>query len=118
MAPSIPRLITPASLGQRLPQRGQQGGGDPDRAGREGDEEVVIHLSKTFRRCAALRRRPDNSTTMMMTASIKYPRTAGTPASRCRPPAPASSEAKSKPLAMMPSGFSRASKATAMPVKP
>jgi hypothetical protein len=34
---------------------------------------------------------------MMMTASIKYTRTAGTPASRCRPPAPASSEAKTNP---------------------
>ena len=117
MAPSVPRLITPASLGQRLPQRGQQGGGDPDRAGREGDEEVVIHLSKPSvgaPPCEGVGQQHDDDDDCFDQVHQDR-RHAGlalqTAGARL-------GEAKSKPLAMMPSGFSRASKATAMPVKP
>src|SRR6185503_6597665 len=66
----------------------------------------------------ARRMRSNASTARMIAASTTETTTEGTPASRCIADAPASSAPNRMPVAITPSAFNRASRATAIAVKP
>ena len=112
--------MTPDALGDGLPGRRQQERRrHADRGGQEApDEHDRVLTRPPATRSPGAAPASASSTTTITTASTTYTATAGTPASRCMAPAPASSAPNSTPVATTPSGCSRASRATAMPVKP